>query len=47
MQNSRIYLNFENLFVLSKFDLWDPEMGSEGLKYPPNKRFNLGIQISF
>lgn len=47
MENSRIYFNAENLFVISPFDLWDPEMGSEGLKYPPNKRFNLGIQLSF
>jgi TonB-linked SusC/RagA family outer membrane protein len=45
--SSRIYISAENLFVLSKFKLWDPEVGSNGLGYPPNKRFNIGIQLSF
>lgn len=47
MENSRIYLSIQNLFVLSNFKLWDPEMGRKGLGYPPNKRFNVGIQLSF
>ena len=47
LQNSRIYLSGENLFVFSPFDLWDPEMGRGGLGYPPNRRFNVGIQLSF
>lgn len=47
MENSRVYLSIQNLFVISKFKLWDPEMGRAGLGYPPNKRFNVGIQLSF
>jgi TonB-linked SusC/RagA family outer membrane protein len=45
-QGSRIYASAINLFVLSSFKLWDPEMGRVGLGYPPNKRYNLGVQIS-
>lgn len=44
---SRIYVSTENLAVLTAFKLWDPEMGRKGLGYPPNKRFNVGIQLSF
>ncbi len=47
LKTSRIYLSAENLFVTSKFKLWDPEMGRGGLGYPPNQRFNIGIQLSF
>jgi TonB-linked SusC/RagA family outer membrane protein len=45
--NCRIYVSAENLFVLSAFDLWDPEMGGNGLGYPLNRRFNVGAQVSF
>jgi TonB-linked SusC/RagA family outer membrane protein len=47
LKSSRIYFSAENLFVLSAFKLWDPEMGRNGLAYPPNRRFNVGIQLSF
>jgi TonB-linked SusC/RagA family outer membrane protein len=47
LQNSRVYFSGENLLVFSPFDLWDPEMGRAGLGYPPNRRFNVGIQLSF
>lgn len=43
---SRIYISAENLLVFSAFKLWDPEMGRRGLRYPPNRRFNLGIQLA-
>ncbi|HTG56344.1 MAG TPA: SusC/RagA family TonB-linked outer membrane protein, partial [Niabella sp.] len=45
-QGSRIYLSTENLLVFSPFKLWDPEMGSRGLGYPLNRRFNIGFQLS-
>lgn len=45
-QGTRIYASTINLFVLSSFKLWDPEMGRTGLGYPPNKRYNIGIQVS-
>lgn len=47
LQNARIYCSASNLFVISPFKLWDPEMGRAGLGYPPNRRFNIGIQLSF
>lgn len=45
--DSRIYLSGENLFVFSKFKLWDPEQRDQGLGYPTNKRINAGIQLTF
>lgn len=47
LKSSRIYCSGENLFVVSPFKLWDPEMGRGGLGYPPNRRFNVGVQLSF
>ncbi|MDF2516978.1 MAG: TonB-dependent receptor [Sphingobacterium sp.] len=46
-KGSRIYISGENLAVFSPFKLWDPETGRNGLGYPPNRRFNVGIQLSF
>ncbi|MDR1887760.1 MAG: TonB-dependent receptor [Prevotellaceae bacterium] len=46
IENVRIYFSAENLFVISSFKLWDPEMGSKGLGYPLNRRFNVGIQLA-
>lgn len=46
-KGSRIYFSAENPLVFSPFKLWDPEMGRNGLGYPPNKRFNVGIQLMF
>lgn len=43
----RIYVNGTNLFVISKFNLWDPEMGSNGLGYPTQKVINLGMNVNF
>ncbi len=43
----RAYVSGTNLLTLSKFDLWDPEMGGNGLAYPLQKVFNLGLQINF
>jgi TonB-linked SusC/RagA family outer membrane protein len=45
--NARLYLSGENLFHFSPFKMWDPEVGSNGLGYPINRRFNLGLQLSF
>ncbi|GHT78117.1 SusC/RagA family TonB-linked outer membrane protein [Bacteroidia bacterium] len=47
MHSCRIYFSAENLFTLSSFKLWDPELGGNGLGYPLNRRFNVGIQLSF
>jgi hypothetical protein len=47
MNNLRIYFSGSNLAVWSKFDLWDPEMGGNGLGYPIQSVYNLGVQIDF
>jgi hypothetical protein len=47
IKNLRGYLSAENLFIFSPFKLWDPEMGDNGLGYPIQRRFNIGIQLSF
>lgn len=47
LQRTRIYASGANLFVISPFKLWDPEMGRAGLGYPPNQRYNIGVQLSF
>lgn len=46
-ERSRVYASAQNVFVLSAFKLWDPEMGSKGLGYPPNRRINIGFQLIF
>ncbi|RZL97687.1 MAG: SusC/RagA family TonB-linked outer membrane protein, partial [Pedobacter sp.] len=45
--NFRIYANGSNLLTFSKFKLWDVEMGGNGLGYPVQKVFNLGLNVSF
>ncbi|GHT59840.1 SusC/RagA family TonB-linked outer membrane protein [Bacteroidia bacterium] len=47
VQNIRAYVSAENLFVLSPFKLWDPEMGGNGMGYPLSRRFNVGLQLAF
>jgi hypothetical protein len=47
IQTCRIYLSCENLLHFSAFKLWDPEMGGNGLSYPINRRFNVGLLVSF
>jgi len=45
--SARIYVNGINLFTLSAFKLWDPEMGASGLGYPIQKVFNVGVMVGF
>lgn len=47
VDNLRIYLNAANLFAISKFKMWDPEMGGDGLGYPIQQVYNIGIMIGF
>ena len=44
---TRFYVSGLNLFTISKFNLWDNEMGGNGLGYPPQRVMNLGLQIKF
>ncbi|MDR0574810.1 MAG: TonB-dependent receptor [Tannerella sp.] len=47
MKSLRIYLSTTNPFIWSKFDLWDVEMGGNGLNYPIQKVFNAGLLVTF
>ena len=42
----RFYLSGTNLWTLSKFKLWDPEMAGNGLGYPVQRVVNIGLNIS-
>ncbi|SEM21924.1 TonB-linked outer membrane protein, SusC/RagA family [bacterium A37T11] len=44
--NFRIYVNATNLLTFSKFRLWDVEMGGNGLGYPIQKVFNVGVNVN-
>lgn len=46
LQNLRVYVSGTNLFNISSFKLWDPEMGDNGLGYPVQRVFNVGLQLS-
>lgn len=47
LSNFRIYVSGTNLLTFSKFKLWDVEMAGNGLAYPIQRVFNLGINLSF
>lgn len=43
----RIYISGINLLTFSKFNTWDVEMGGNGLGYPVQKVYNVGLNLSF
>ena len=47
MSDMRLYANATNLFTWSKFKLWDVEMAGNGLRYPIQKVFNVGLTLSY
>jgi TonB-linked SusC/RagA family outer membrane protein len=47
LNSTRIYANAFNLFVISKFKMWDPEMGGNGLGYPVQRVYNIGVNLGF
>ncbi len=47
MSSLRIYLSSSNVFSISKFKLWDVEMAGNGLGYPIQRTFNVGVNLSF
>lgn len=47
-KNTRLFLRGSNLFYLSSFKLWDPELGGDGYrKYPMNRYTSLGFELYF
>jgi len=47
LNNLRLYVSGNNLLYFSKFKLWDPEMGDNGLGYPTQRIFNIGLNVTF
>ncbi len=47
MQSMRIYVSGSNLAILSAFKMWDPEMAGNGLAYPLQRVYNIGLNIEF
>jgi hypothetical protein len=47
ISNLRVYVSGTNLLLFSKFKLWDPEMAGDGLGYPVQRVFNIGINLTF
>src|SRR5690606_17928030 len=47
MKNLRLYMSGSNLFTISNFKLWDIEMAGNGLGYPVQRVFNLGVNVTF
>jgi TonB-linked SusC/RagA family outer membrane protein len=47
IQSLRIYATGNNLLTFSRFKLWDPEMRANGLGYPIQRVYNMGININF
>jgi TonB-linked SusC/RagA family outer membrane protein len=47
IQSLRIYVSGSNLAVISAFKMWDPEMAGNGLAYPLQRVYNIGLNIEF
>jgi hypothetical protein len=47
ISNLRFYVSGTNLLLFSGFKLWDVEMAGNGLAYPIQRVFNVGLNISF
>ncbi|THU40179.1 TonB-dependent receptor [Niastella caeni] len=47
IEGGRVYLSATNLFVISNFKLWDVEMGGNGLGYPVQSVYSLGLELNF
>lgn len=47
LTSARVYLSGVNLFTWSKFQTWDIEMAGNGLRYPNQKVYNLGLMVDF
>ncbi len=47
IDNLRFYFQGNNLLCWSKFKLWDPELAGEGLNYPIQRTFNIGLNVTF
>ncbi|TKC57261.1 TonB-dependent receptor [Pedobacter hiemivivus] len=48
IKNAAVYMMGNNLFTISEFKLWDPELNTNnGSKYPNTTTYSLGINFTF
>ena len=47
LKKAKFYARVTNPFIISNFDLWDVELGSNGFNYPIQKSLTLGATVSF
>lgn len=47
MSSLRFYLSANDVLAFSKFKMWDPEMGGDGLDYPIQRKINIGLNVTF
>ncbi len=43
----RVFVSGTNLLTFSQFKLWDPDLQEGANRYPNNKNFNIGLNVSF
>lgn len=48
IKNASVYMMGTNLFTISGWKLWDPELGTnDGNKYPNTTAYTIGLNFSF
>lgn len=47
VKSARLYFAGQNLFNITNYKLWDPEMGGNGFNYPLQKVYSIGLNVSF
>jgi hypothetical protein len=47
MSSLRVYATCSNVFSISKFKEWDPELAGNGLAYPIQRTYNFGVYVTF
>jgi hypothetical protein len=47
VSSARVYLSGTNLFNITNFKLWDPEIGRSGFNYPLQRVYSIGLNMSF
>lgn len=47
IESARVYFSSSNLFKIDDFEEWDIEMGANGLGYPLQRVFSVGVHMTF
>ena len=47
MQNVKFFVRANNPFIITNFKVWDVELGEDGFKYPIQKTYSIGLNVSF